>query len=166
MHLIVELLGTDDNGASRGPCLARVVGRSALAGGQHHSGCSAARQWDVMDVADKLQLKPESSLTILGAPRGLQTKLADGIRRRRDAAQADAVLAFAASAADLTGVAAPALAAAREDRLAWIAYPKAGQLGTDLNRERLAIAARDHGVQPVRQVSIDEVWSALRFRPI
>src|SRR4051812_4538742 len=119
-----------------------------------------------MDVADKLQLKPKSSLTILGAPRGLQTQLSDGIKRRRDAAQADAVLAFAASAADLTGVAAPALAAAREDRLAWIAYPKAGQLGTDLNRDRLAIAARDHGVQPVRQVSINEVWSALRFRPI
>lgn len=121
---------------------------------------------NVMDVADKLQLKPKSSVTILGAPRGLQTKLSDGIKRRRDAAQADAVLAFAAVAADLTGVAAPALAAAREDRLAWIAYPKAGQLGTDLNRDRLAIAARDHGVQPVRQVSIDEVWSALRFRPI
>ena len=58
------------------------------------------------------------------------------------------------------------LDAAREDRLSWLAYPKAGQLGTDLNRDRLAAAVRERGVQPVRQVSIDEVWSALRLRPL
>lgn len=119
-----------------------------------------------MDVTDKLQLRPKSSVSILGAPRGMQLALADGVKRRRDASQADAVLAFVVSESDLDGVALPALAAAREDRLAWIAYPKAGQLGTDLNRDRLAIAARDRGVQPVRQVSIDPIWSALRFRPI
>lgn len=119
-----------------------------------------------MDVTDKLQLKPKSSVTIVGAPRGMQLALADGIRRRRDAALADAVLAFVVSESDLDDVAVPALDAARDDRLAWIAYPKAKQLGTDLNRDRLAIAARDRGVQPVRQVSIDPIWSALRFRPI
>lgn len=121
---------------------------------------------DVVDVTDKLQLRPKSSVSILGAPRGMPLALADGVKRRRDASQADAVLAFVVSESDLDGVAVPALAAAREDRLAWIAYPKAGQLGTDLNRDRLAIAARDRGVQPVRQVSIDPTWSALRFRPI
>lgn len=45
------------------------------------------------------------------------------------------------------------------------AYPKAGQLGTDLNRDILGGALAGEGVQPVRQVAIDEVWSALRFRP-
>jgi hypothetical protein len=121
---------------------------------------------DVMDVTDKLQLKPKSSLAVVGAPRGLRLELTDGVRRRRDASQADAVLAFVVSESDLDSIAVPALAAAREDRLAWIAYPKAGQLGTDLNRDRLAIAARDRGIQPVRQVSIDPIWSALRFRAI
>ena len=119
----------------------------------------------VMDVTDKLQLKPKSSVAVLGVPRGVSLRLAD-VKRRRDPSQADAVLAFVVSAADLNEVAAPAVAAALEDRLAWIAYPKAGQLDTDLNRDRLAVAARDHGIQPVRQVSIDPVWSALRFRPI
>jgi hypothetical protein len=61
--------------------------------------------------------------------------------------------------------AAPALDAARADKLAWIAYPKAGQLGTDLNRDVLARSLTAVGVQPVRQIAIDEVWSALRFRP-
>ena len=39
------------------------------------------------------------------------------------------------------------------------------QLGTDLNRDRLVAALADQGVQPVRQKSIDDTWSALRFRP-
>lgn len=58
-----------------------------------------------------------------------------------------------------------AVAAARAGRLAWIGYPKGGQLGTDLNRARLVAVLADQGVQPVRQVSIDDIWSALRFRP-
>ena len=66
---------------------------------------------------------------------------------------------------ELATVAAPALVAARRDKLAWIAYPKAGQLGTDLNRDILARELTGQGVQPVRQVAIDEAWSALRFRP-
>lgn len=121
---------------------------------------------DVMDVGDKLQLRAGHSVAIVGAPRGIELELAEGVKRRRDPAQADAVLAFVITATDLDAIAAPALAAAREDRLAWIAYPKAGQLGTDLNRDSLAVAARSRGIQPVRQVSIDPIWSALRFRPI
>ena len=118
-----------------------------------------------MDLTDKLQLQPKSSIKLLGTPRDVTVELPAGVKRRRDPAEADAVLAFVRTAADLDGVAAPAIEAARDDRLAWLAYPKAGQLGTDLNRDRLAVAARAHGVQPVRQVSIDEIWSALRFRP-
>lgn len=49
--------------------------------------------------------------------------------------------------------------------IAWAAYPKAGQLGTDLNRDLLSEALEERGVQPVRQIALDEVWSALRFRP-
>ncbi len=62
------------------------------------------------------------------------------------------------------GSAEQAVAAARADHLAWIGYPK-GQLGTDLNRDRLVAALAAHGVQAVRQVSIDQAWSTLRFRP-
>jgi len=43
--------------------------------------------------------------------------------------------------------------------------PKGGKLGTDLNRDSLARAAADLGVQPVRQIALDDVWSGLRFRP-
>ncbi len=33
------------------------------------------------------------------------------------------------------------------------------------SRDLLSAALTGEGVQPVRQVAIDEVWSALRFRP-
>ncbi|MFE2102127.1 MULTISPECIES: hypothetical protein [unclassified Streptomyces] len=46
-----------------------------------------------------------------------------------------------------------------------MAYPKGGKLGTDLNRDTLAAALSERGVRPVRQIAIDDIWSALRFRP-
>ena len=117
-----------------------------------------------MDLAAKLQIKPGTQVAVVAGP-------ADGPDLgglgplTADPAQAGAVIAFARQRADLTGAAGPAIEAARADRLAWIAYPKAGQLGTDINRDSLAAAVAELGVRPVRQVSLDEVWSALRFRP-
>lgn len=117
-----------------------------------------------MDLAAKLQIKPGAHVMVVGVPAdgpdlsGLGPPAADP-------AEAAAVIAFVRLSAELASLAAPAIEAALADRLAWIAYPKAGQLGTDLNRDSLARAATELGVQPVRQVAIDDVWSALRFRP-
>lgn len=108
------------------------------------------------DVASKLQLKG-GAIRLLNAPEGVDLGLAQDV-------QAAAVLLFVRAAADLDDRLDPVLQAAKEDALAWVAYPKAGQLGTDLNRDTLAAAMRAKGVRPVRQVSLDEVWSALRFR--
>ncbi|HEV7623480.1 MAG TPA: hypothetical protein VGO26_05040 [Amnibacterium sp.] len=113
-----------------------------------------------MDLARKLQLAPGQRLAVLGAPAD-----ADVAGLPVDPS-GTAVLAFVRMQADLDGPeASAALTAAREDRLGWIAYPKGGALGTDLDRDRLAAAGRQRGARPVRQVAIDGVWSALRFRP-
>jgi hypothetical protein len=117
-----------------------------------------------VEVARKLQLTTGTRVALVGVPDGVDLGLPDDVLST--AGDADAVIAFVRTAGDLDGAAASALEAARADRLAWIAYPKAGQLGTDLNRDRLAAAAQERGAQPVRQVSIDDVWSALRFRPL
>ena len=57
-------------------------------------------------------------------------------------------------------------AALSDGALLWVSYPKAKQLETDLNRDRLADIGRSHGLQPVSQISVDEVWSALRFKVV
>ena len=52
------------------------------------------------------------------------------------------------------------------DAVLWISYPKGSSgVKTDLNRDMLWKALADKGIRPVTQVSIDEVWSAMRFRP-
>lgn len=122
-----------------------------------------------MTVARKLQIPTAATVVVLGRPDGVDLEIPGDCVVVSDPEAADAapaVVAFLVHAADLEPVAGPALAAARADRLAWIAYPKSRQLGTDLNRDILAGLVAEHGVQPVRSVAIDGVWSALRFRPL
>jgi hypothetical protein len=116
-----------------------------------------------VDLAAKLQIKPGVTVAAVAVPEDGPDL--SGLGPSAEPAQAGAVIAFARSRSELSGPVQPAIDAARRDELAWIAYPKAGQLGTDLNRDVLAAALAEHGIQPVRQVAIDDVWSALRFRP-
>jgi hypothetical protein len=111
-----------------------------------------------VSLAKKLNLKPGAKLRVVAKPKSMDL---DGVAT---ATNGEAVLVFARTAADLAR-AMPAFEAARADRIAWIAYPKAGQLDTDLSRDVLAKLVSAEGVQPVRQVALDDVWSALRFRP-
>jgi hypothetical protein len=116
---------------------------------------------DNVDLSEKLQIKPGESLVILNPPSGVSLPAST---KGAEPATASAVIGFAVSRDDLDHLG-PVIVAARADRLAWIGYPKGGKLGTDLNRDRLAQALACEAIQPVRQVSIDETWSALRFRP-
>lgn len=109
------------------------------------------------DLATRLQLKG-ATIRVLHAPEDLVLDVP------QDNAAA-AVLLSVRNRADLDRRVDQVLPGAERDQLTWLAYPKAGQLGTDLNRDTLTAAMRAKGVRPVRQVSIDETWSALRFRP-
>jgi hypothetical protein len=104
-------------------------------------------------------------VAVIAAPPDGPDLAGDGLTLTASPAQAGAVIAFARRLADLDGPVQPAIDAARQDKLAWIAYPKAGQLGTDLNRDTLVQGIDGRGIRPVRQIAINEVWSALRFRP-
>lgn len=56
--------------------------------------------------------------------------------------------------------------AVKYDALLWIAYPKGGaKADTDLNRDILLNAVSQHNLSGVTLISLDEVWSAMRFRP-
>jgi hypothetical protein len=114
-----------------------------------------------VDLTGKLQIKPGQSLAALNLPADVTLP---GSTAGTEPGSADAVIGFAVSRDDLGGLL-PVISAARADRLAWIGYPKGGKLGTDLSRDRLVQALAAEGIQPVRQVSIDDTWSALRFRP-
>jgi len=113
-----------------------------------------------MDIAAKLQLKSGQSACVVNAPSGFALP---GFSVA-GAADADMIIGFATTTADLRDLS-DVVSAARADRLAWVGYPKGGRLGTDLTRDRLADELATKGIRPVRQVAIDDTWSALRFRP-
>ena len=80
--------------------------------------------------------------------------------------RADALLVFAVTQAELSDHLARLQGFARADKLTWLAYPKASQLGTDMNRDTIRAYANQHGLDPVRQIAIDEFWSAMRLKAI
>jgi hypothetical protein len=112
-----------------------------------------------MSLAGKLQIPKGRKIRIINQPPvfKLDAPVAEDSQ--------DAILLFARDSKVLKSTGEPVFEAARSDRLAWIAYPKGAQLGTDLNRDILWKLVEPEGIQPVRQISIDDVWSALRFRP-
>ena len=113
-----------------------------------------------MSIAKKLQVPAGARIRLVNPPRGF---LIDApISAKEDEST---LLLFVTSSKDLKALGNPVIEAARKDRLAWIAYPKAGKLRTDLNRDVLRELLKPLGIQPVRLVSIDDTWSAMRFRP-
>jgi hypothetical protein len=112
-------------------------------------------------VEKKLNLRKGMKARVIGKPANVDL----GTVATTRSAHADAVIVFARTRAQVDTKAGPAVKAAKQDRIAWVAYPKAGQLDTDLNRDILWKHLLKKGVHAVRQVAIDEVWSALRFRP-
>jgi hypothetical protein len=116
-------------------------------------------------VAEKLQIKPGTSvwssqpeyIELIGAlPEG--ATLADSM------AEATTAVVFVASEAiarELLGHLQAHLAA---PEILWVAYPKGNR--ADINRDTLWPILAEYGLRPVTQVSIDDTWSALRFRPL
>lgn len=120
-------------------------------------------------IAQKLGFKPGHAVRILHPPADPAVPLdplPEGLRFDPAEGEADGVLCFVASRADLAARWPQARAAVRPGGVVWVAYPKkSGPLKTDISRDEgwePVIAEDWHGVS---QVAVDETWSALRFRP-
>ena len=121
-------------------------------------------------LLEKLQLKPGQHLVVQNPPPGYLEKLTPELAGlevlTHFAGPAQAVLLFVNTLDEAVRLAMGAFAVIHPDGLAWIAYPKGGSgVKTDLNRDRLWEALKGTGWRPVRQVALDEVWSAMRYRP-
>jgi hypothetical protein len=121
-------------------------------------------------LAQKLQIKTGRALAVLNAPPGYLARLAAELEGTSVSAgptgQSDALLLFVNSLAEAAQWVPEAIRAVKADGLLWIAYPK-GTSGvkTDVNRDRLWQAVEPTGWRPVRQIALDEDWSAMRLRP-
>jgi hypothetical protein len=114
-------------------------------------------------LRDKLGIKPGMTGWALNCPDALTSELS--LPTAPPAEIPDLTIAFVGSAADVAPALRTAQPAYARGKALWFAYPKkTGSIRTDISRdcgwEPLAAA----GLLPVTQISIDDTWSALRFR--
>jgi hypothetical protein len=117
-----------------------------------------------VDLAAKFQLKDGQRVEAILVPDSVDAALIGRTAEGDDAGKA-ALLVFVADRTTLEERRTQIVESAASNRLTWVSYPKSGQFGTDLTRDSLAALLSADGIQPVRQIALDDVWSALRFRP-
>lgn len=122
---------------------------------------------------NKLNLKGQREIVVLNAPEGFQRELdaLEGVAVRHDAAEVERVefaLAFVMTTAQLQAAADAVLPRAQGDAVVWFAYPKgtSKRYRCEFNRDSGWAPLGAAGFEGVRQVAIDEDWSALRFRRV
>lgn len=124
------------------------------------------------DLLHRLQWRSHPRLVLLHAPaevRGLFEPIPDGLALSTRMARTErfvAVFAREASVLDRDVPRVLAAVATDDDPLVWFCYPKrtSRRFETDLTRDVGWDPLTSAGWRPVRQISIDDDWSALRFR--
>lgn len=118
----------------------------------------------------RLYIKPGYKIAIVNAPEGYMEALGDlpeGVEIIRNLnGQFDLVQVFINSRADVEQMALIAIGALKPNGTLWFAYPKkSSKVKTDINRDSGWDTVVTAGWGGVRQISIDETWSALQFKP-
>ncbi|MBU6335699.1 MAG: hypothetical protein KGS47_15035 [Chloroflexi bacterium] len=119
----------------------------------------------------KLNLRDQTEILVLHAPASFEPALAalgaTAIRRTLgEIRHVRFAVAFVTHRGDVDALAGPLASLADGDAIIWFAYPRrasqhyTGEVGRDVGWAALG----DVGFEQVRQVAIDEDWSASRFR--
>ncbi|SDN54082.1 Bacteriocin-protection, YdeI or OmpD-Associated [Paenibacillus sp. yr247] len=121
----------------------------------------------------KLRLAGCKRALIMNAPEGyldLLKPLPEGVlfTDKKEGNQAyDFVQVFVHSLAEVQQLAPKAIESVTPEGMLWINYPKGtAKIKTDINRDSGWQTVTDLQFEGVSLVSIDETWSAMRFRPV
>jgi hypothetical protein len=122
---------------------------------------------------EKLNLKTQTEILVLNAPESFEPELAalEGVAVLRAIQQAKTItfsLAFVTQQAQVDAIAAAIAPKAQGDVVIWFAYPKGNskKYRCEFNRDTGWAVLGALGFEGVRQIAIDEDWSALRFRRV
>jgi len=114
-------------------------------------------------IFKKLKAKPGMTAALLYAP--LEYPIYEGFSDVKEGKD-DFVHLFVTSRAEFEERFTDAADAVADGGLLWVSYPKSkGKLKYDINRDSLWGLAIPKGWHPVSQVSLDEQWSAMWFKP-
>jgi hypothetical protein len=121
----------------------------------------------------KLNLKDEEEIVVVNPPTSFELELGrlshvSVIRKLSKAKDVRFSLAFVTKQDELNALAAGIAAKAEGDATIWFAYPKKSskRYTCEFNRDTGWDALGASGFEGVRQVAIDEDWSAIRFRRV
>jgi len=117
-------------------------------------------------VSERLQVKGERRLAVIGASAALEKTVGAG-NARADVARAEIVLLFTPDRARLEAELPVLLKTMLQGAILWLAYPKlSSRLAADLSRDVIHALAPRYGLDTVSQIAIDEDWSALRLKRV
>ena len=116
-------------------------------------------------LSQKLGVKAGMRSVLIDAPDGYPERLADiDLKWAIPAAEdLDYIHAFVTRAEALDSVFSSFARRLSTDGLMFISWPKSGQLGTDLNIKSVIEIGYNHGLVESTALSVDTVWSALKF---
>jgi hypothetical protein len=122
-------------------------------------------------LLEKLQFKDERNLLIQGLPSSIEKQFvklafAKNLTPLLKIKKIDFALVFAVNEQQLGQIAREVLPALQPDGKFWVAYPKPGsKISTTLNRGVCSwVCITGAGYELVRDVAIDHVWTAVRFK--
>ncbi len=125
-------------------------------------------------IFKKLNFKDQAAIHVVNAPASFNsavdemravTTVHDTLAKAKGVTFA---IAFATKQAEVDKFAQQMAKASEGDAVIWIAYPKGSskKIKCEFNRDTGWAEMGKQGFEPVRQVAIDEDWSALRFRRV
>lgn len=121
---------------------------------------------------EKLQLKDEKNLLIQGIPSSIEKQFAKltyakNVTPLLKSKKVEFALVFALSQQQLNNVMKEVFPALSAETKLWVAYPKtSSKIVSDLNRDCSWDLLIKSGYESVRQVAVDNVWSAIRFKKV
>jgi hypothetical protein len=126
------------------------------------------------ELLRKLNYKGYNRILILNADEGFLKNISDELKNVIFDTEIDQrcpynfMIIFVKSVKTVENISPSALHNLTADGVLWFCYPKksSGKLSSDLERDRGWKSLNDMGFHGIRMVSVDEDWSALRFRNI
>ena len=122
-------------------------------------------------LVKKLRMQPGQRALMMNVPKGYIASLGElpeGVAvSETPVGKFDFVHLFVRDSGQLDELLPAAVESVEYDGMFWISYPKkSSKVKTDLSRDVFwDLVVGSTSLRPVTQVSVDDVWSALRFRP-
>ena len=122
----------------------------------------------------KLNYKGQPAIHLLNAPDSFQAEqkeisaIAKVLTSAETTSKIEFALVFVTRQTDVEFYAQKVVPGLQGDAVLWFCYPKgtSKKYKCDINRDKGWNILGESGFKPVRQVAIDEDWSALRFRTL